>query len=50
MRKTAGNTRTDYRTNTEIAKELNIGQNRGNMEETGCNISTECPVVHYQEY
>jgi hypothetical protein len=29
MRKTAGCTWTDYRTNTEIAKELNMGQNTG---------------------
>jgi hypothetical protein len=41
MRITAGQTRTDYKPNTEIAKELHItpvlGKNR-NTEETGCNI------------
>jgi hypothetical protein len=41
MRKTAGYTGTDYRTNAEIAKELNAAQfwtKDRNTEEIGCNI------------
>jgi ribosomal protein S17E len=41
MRKTTGFTWTDYKTNTKIAKELNITsvlKKYANIEEIGCNI------------
>jgi len=48
--KTAGYTWTDYRTNIEIAKELNITQfwtKHRTTDETGYNVKTECLVTEY---
>jgi hypothetical protein len=50
MRKTAGYTWIDNKTNTEIAKELNITQildKYRNTEEICCNIQTEYPIIDY---
>jgi len=39
LRKTAVHARTEYKTNTETTKELNITPSFGqNTEESGCNI------------
>jgi hypothetical protein len=38
MRKTAGHTWTDYKTNNEIAKELQFWTKYRNIEEIGCNM------------
>jgi len=39
VRKTAGSSRAEHKTNTETAKELNITTSFGqNTEEIGCNI------------
>jgi hypothetical protein len=44
--KTIGYAETDYKTNTDIAKELNITPEKKkkyrNTEEICCNIQTEC--------
>jgi hypothetical protein len=50
MRKTAGHTWTDYKTNTEIAKEPHFWTKYRNTEEIGCNMSTKCPIIDYLEY
>lgn len=46
MRITARQTGTDYKTNTEMAKEIHITQVFDKtQEETGYNIKTECLVI-----
>ena len=52
MRRAEGYTGTDYKTNTEIATELNILQfwtKYWATEEIGYDVSTECLVTNYRE-
>jgi hypothetical protein len=53
MRKTTGNTWTDYRTNTETAKGLNTAPSLDNIQEDRRNwlkyINPECLVIDYRE-
>jgi hypothetical protein len=47
VRKTAEHACTEYNTNTETTRELNITTSFGqNTEEIGCNI--ESPVIYYR--
>jgi len=52
MRKTTGNTWTDYKTNTETAKELNTAPILDNIQEDRRNslkyINPECLVIEYR--
>ena len=53
-RKTAGYTWTDYKPNTQFAKQINTIQPQfwsayRNTEETVCNIQTKCRLIDYQE-
>ena len=53
MRKTAGYTWTDYKSNTEITKELNITPVLDKIQEYRINWLqniTECPIIVYREY
>jgi hypothetical protein len=56
VRQTAAHTWADYKTNTEIAKQLNIIpiflKKYRNTTEIGCNIQQERPVIdyNYREY
>jgi len=49
---TAGSTWTDYKTNTETAKELNITTVFTKYRNTkiGFNMQTECPLTDCREY